>query len=106
MVILNFPRERGCRQTWSRQDTMTLTGDTETLGITENTGDRERGCRQTWSRQDTMTLTGDTRNHGEHWRQVIRQPLQCRHKACTTKALPCSLQPLTQEQVFTGQQQK
>ncbi|ROJ29349.1 hypothetical protein DPX16_13793 [Anabarilius grahami] len=40
-------RECGCMQTWSRQNTMTLTGDAETLGITENTGDRtSEHCRR------------------------------------------------------------
>ncbi|KAK3518519.1 hypothetical protein QTP70_001511 [Hemibagrus guttatus] len=31
-----------CRKTWSRRDTMTLTGDEETLGITGNAGDSKR----------------------------------------------------------------
>lgn len=40
MLFLIFPRERGCRRTWSRQDAMTLTEDMETLGATENAGVR------------------------------------------------------------------
>ncbi|ROL51344.1 hypothetical protein DPX16_22440 [Anabarilius grahami] len=62
ILVFIFPRDRGSRQAWNRRDTMTLTDNEETLGITWTTGYRQymcHGCQLRMGEEISKVLKAD-----------------------------------------------